>query len=118
MIFSYKGYTGEVEIDGEADVLAGHVVDIQDVVTFEGETVAEVKQAFRDSIDDYLDFCQELGQKANKPFSGKLAFRTTPEHHRQFYILAKNSGKSVNTWMDETLMMAVKNQANNVVSID
>jgi predicted HicB family RNase H-like nuclease len=67
MIFSYKGYTGEVAIDGEADILAGHVLDIRDVVTFEGETVAEVKQAFRDSVDDYLDFCQELGRKADNP---------------------------------------------------
>jgi predicted HicB family RNase H-like nuclease len=84
MIFSYEGYTGEVDIDGEADVLAGHVLDIRDVVTFEGETVAEVKQAFRDSVDDYLDFCQELGRKANKPCSGKLTFRTNPERRGKY----------------------------------
>ena len=67
MLFSYKGYTGEVEVDGEADVLTGEILNIHDVVTFEGDTVPEVKQAFRDSVDDYLNFCNELGRKANKP---------------------------------------------------
>ena len=118
MIFSYKGYTGEVLIDGDADVLAGEVLDIRDVITFEGETVPEVKQAFRDSVDDYLDFCHELGRKVNKPFSGKLAFRTTPERHRQFFMVAKSQGKSVNAWMDETLKVAAEKEAENIVLVD
>ena len=111
MLFSYKGYTGEVTIDGNADVLSGVVLDIRDVVTFEGDTVNEIKQAFRDSIDDYLNFCHELGRKANKPFSGKLAFRTTPEHHRKIFIAAKSQGKSINTWMEETLSSAADKDA-------
>ncbi|MEL6814986.1 MAG: type II toxin-antitoxin system HicB family antitoxin [Cyanobacteria bacterium J06598_3] len=117
MLFSYKGYTGEVLIDGEVDVLAGQVLNIRDVVTFEGDTVAEVKQAFRDSVDDYLDFCHELGRKANKPFSGKLAYRTTPEQHRQIFMVAKNQGKSVNAWIDEALAAAAK-EAAEIVSVD
>jgi predicted HicB family RNase H-like nuclease len=50
-------------------------LDIQDVVTFKGETVAEAKQAFEESINDYLAFCESLGQEPNRPFSGKLPFR-------------------------------------------
>ena len=75
MLFSYKGYTGEILIDGEVDVLAGRVLNIRDVVTFEGDTVAEVNQAFRDSVDDYLDFCRELGLKSKQSFVRCSLFR-------------------------------------------
>lgn len=118
MLFSYKGYTGEVTIDSTADVLSGVVLDIRDVITFEGDTVAEVKQAFRESVDDYLDFCHELGRKANKPFSGKLAFRTTPEHHRKIVLAAKSQGKSINAWMDETLSKAAEKETQQLFSVD
>lgn len=118
MLFSYKGYTGEVEVDGEADVLTGEILNIRDVVTFEGDTVPEVKQAFRDSVDDYLDFCNELGRKANKPFSGKLAYRTTPERHRQIFMVAKNTGQSLNAWIDETLAIAAEKEGDRTISVE
>ena len=118
MIFSYKGYTGELEIDGEADVLSGEVLNIRDVITFEGTTVSEAKQAFRDSVDDYLAFCEKLGRAPNKPFSGKLAYRTTPERHRQIYMAAKHQGKSINAWIDETLATAAEQASNYIISVD
>lgn len=118
MLFSYKGYTGKVEVDAEANVLAGEVLNIRDVVTFEGDTVPEVKQAFRDSVDDYLDFCNGLGRKPNKPFSGKLAYRTTPERHRQIFIAASNRGKSLNAWIDDTLAIAAEKESEQIVSVD
>jgi predicted HicB family RNase H-like nuclease len=105
-MLTYKGYTGSLEVDEEASIILGRVLAIRDVVTFKGETVAEVKQAFQDSIDDYLEFCQDLGQAPDKPFSGKLPFRTTPEHHRKVYLAATKAGKSVNAWMDEVLTEA------------
>jgi predicted HicB family RNase H-like nuclease len=75
-------------------------------VTFKARTIEEARQEFQTSIDDYLEFCQELGQEPDKPFSGKLPFRTTPEHHRKIFIAAKKAGKSINTWMDEVLTKA------------
>jgi predicted HicB family RNase H-like nuclease len=105
-MLNYKGYTGHLEIDEEAGIIFGRVLDIRDVVTFKGETIAEVKQAFQDSIDDYLEFCQELEQDPDKPFSGKLPFRTTPEHHRKLFLAAAKAGKSINAWMDEVLIKA------------
>jgi predicted HicB family RNase H-like nuclease len=105
-MLNYKGYAGHLEIDEESGLLFGRVLDIRDVVTFQGETVAEAKQAFQDSVDDYLEFCQSLGQAPDKPFSGKLAFRTTPEHHRKVFIAATKADKSINAWMDEVLVKA------------
>jgi predicted HicB family RNase H-like nuclease len=105
-MLNYKGYTGQLEIDDEAGIIFGRVLDIRDVVTFKGETVAEAKQSFQDSVDDYLEFCQELGQEPDKPFSGKLPFRTTPEHHRKLFLAAAKAGKSINAWMDEVLVKA------------
>jgi len=50
----YKGYFAKVEFDDDADIFHGEVINLRDVITFEGETVKEIKQAFHDSIDDYL----------------------------------------------------------------
>jgi predicted HicB family RNase H-like nuclease len=107
-MLSYKGYTGHLEIDEELGLLFGRLLDIRDVVTFKGGTVAEAKQAFQDSVDDYLEFCQDLGQEPDKPFSGKLPFRTTSEHHRLIYLAATKANKSINAWMDEVLIEAAE----------
>jgi predicted HicB family RNase H-like nuclease len=104
----YKGYTAQIEIDEDVGILFGKVLGIKDVVTFKGETVDELRQAFHDSVDDYLEWCEELGEEPDKPFSGKLPFRTTPEHHRQIYIAAKKANKSINAWMDEVLAKAAE----------
>jgi predicted HicB family RNase H-like nuclease len=109
---NYKGYSGQIEIDEEANILSGRVLDIRDVITFKGETIAEAKQAFQDSLDDYLEFCREIGQEPDKPFSGKMPFRTSPDHHRKLFIAATKAGKSINAWMDEVLINAAEDLIN------
>ena len=103
-MMNYKGYTANIEVDTEAGILFGQVLDINDVITFKGKTVEEAREAFQNSIDDYLEFCKELGQEPDKPFSGKLPFRTTPENHRQIFLAAKK-GKG---WMENTINAAYK----------
>ena len=107
-MMTYKGYTGQIEVDEKAGILHGRVIDITDVITFEGTTVDEIRQAFRDSVDDYLEFCQELGKEPDRPFSGRLPFRTSPERHRKIFLAAKLAGKSINAWMDDTLAEAAE----------
>jgi len=99
-MMTYKGYTGQVVLDPEASILLGRVIDTQDVITFEGTTVDELRRAFQDSVDDYLDFCQELSKEPDRPFSRKLPFWRTPENHRKVYLAAAKVGKSINAWMD------------------
>lgn len=69
-MMKYKNYVATVEFDDEANVFHGEVANTRDVITFEGETVKALRQAFQDSVDDYLEFCQERGEKPEKPFSG------------------------------------------------
>jgi predicted HicB family RNase H-like nuclease len=105
-MMTYKGYSANLEVDVEAGIIFGRVLDINDVVTFKGKTVEEARQEFQKSVDDYLAFCEDLGEEPDKPFSGKLPFRTTPEHHRKIFIAASKAGKSINAWMDEVLSIA------------
>ena len=107
-MMEYKGYIGKVEIDEEAGLLHGEIINIRDVITFEGQTVEELHQAFRDSIEDYLVFCAQRGEAAEKPFSGKFVIRLPAELHRQAYIKAKLADKSLNRWVTEILETAVQ----------
>jgi len=80
-MLSYKGYSGHVIYDDEAKIFHGEVLDTKDVITFQGQSVAEIEKAFRESVDDYLEFCEERKEKPDKPFSGKFVIRMSPGLH-------------------------------------
>ena len=102
-MMEYKGYFAKVEFDDEADIFHGEVINLRDVVTFQGQTVDELHKAFRDSIDDYLKFCAERGEAPEKPYSGKFMVRVEPELHKTIAIRARQDGKSLNSWVHDTL---------------
>jgi predicted HicB family RNase H-like nuclease len=79
------------------------VLDLKDVITFQGKSVEEIEQAFCDSIDDYLEFCRERNEEADKPFSGRLMVRLPPQLHRKVFVTARQEGKSLNQWIAEKL---------------
>jgi predicted HicB family RNase H-like nuclease len=99
----YKGYTGIVELDEESQVLSGRVIGLRDVITFEGEAVGEVMQAFRDSVDDYLEFCAKRGESPEKPYSGQFVLRLDPALHRQLALAAEEETTSLNALIEGIL---------------
>lgn len=103
----YKDYIGHVSFDEEAELFHGEVINTRDVITFQGNTVKSLKQAFKDSVDDYLDFCNTRGETPEKPFSGKFNVRIDPELHREASIAAKVAGMSLNAW----IVHAIKHEA-------
>jgi predicted HicB family RNase H-like nuclease len=107
-MMEYKGYLGRVDFDDQAGIFHGEVVNTRDVITFQGESVRELTQAFHDSIEDYLAFCKERGEAPDKPFSGQFVTRISPELHRQLNVAATVSGKSLNAWVTEQLQTAVQ----------
>jgi predicted HicB family RNase H-like nuclease len=102
-MLNYKGYSGQINYDDEARIFHGEVLDTRDIITFQGKSVDEIEIAFRESIDDYLEFCNELGEQPDKPFSGKFILRMSPKLHHKIYLKASRSGKSLNKWVVETL---------------
>jgi predicted HicB family RNase H-like nuclease len=103
----YKGYTATVSFDDEAMIFHGELLGLRDVVTFQGSSVKELKQAMADSVDDYLNYCKELVRTPEKPFSGKLLVRIDPDLHRSLAVTAKKAGKSVNSLVAEALKTVV-----------
>lgn len=102
-MLEYKGYSGNVEFDAEAGLFHGEVLDTRDVITFQGTSVEDLQQAFRDSVDDYLDFCRERNEEPDKPFSGRLMVRLSSDLHRKLYVEARRGGKSLNQLISERL---------------
>ena len=107
-MMEHKGYFAKIEFDDDANIFHGEVINLRDVITFEGETVKELKQAFRDSIDDYLDFCADRGEAPEKPYSGKFVVRVEPELHKNITIEARKAGKSLNVWVSDAISMRLK----------
>lgn len=106
-MMEYKGYIGVTECDEEAAIIHGEVINTRDVITFQGESIAEVKKAFHESVDDYLAFCKARGEDPDKPFSGQFVTRVSPSLHRQASLAAAISGKSLNAWVVEQIHGAV-----------
>lgn len=107
-MMQYKGYTGFVEYDDEARIFHGRVLGINDIVNFEGESVKEIVRAFEESVDEYLAYCEERGEKPEKPFSGKFLIRIDPDIHRKISVLAQSQKKSLNAWVTEILEESIK----------
>jgi predicted HicB family RNase H-like nuclease len=107
-MIEYKGYFAKVEFDDEANIFHGEVINLRDVITFQGQTVDELREAFGDSIDDYLEFCAERGEEPEKPYSGKFVVRVEPELHKTIAICARKDGKSLNSWVHDALAKAAR----------
>jgi predicted HicB family RNase H-like nuclease len=99
----YKGYVGVVQFDDEAMLFHGDVIGLRDVITFQGKTPEEIKKEFKTSIEGYLDWCKELGQEPEKPFSGEIHLRMSPDLHAQLAIQAKAHGMSLNSFIEGAL---------------
>jgi predicted HicB family RNase H-like nuclease len=96
-MLEYQGYIGTIEV--EDGVFLGRVAGLRDVITFEGTTFAEVKQAFGDSIDDYLAFCAQRGEPPDRAYSGRIPLRISPDTHRRAAMRAQSEGLSLNQWI-------------------
>tara|TARA_R110002020_G_scaffold316254_6_gene531319 strand:+ start:1799 stop:2164 length:366 start_codon:yes stop_codon:yes gene_type:complete len=111
-MMSYKGFQASVEFDSEDEIFSGRIAGIQDVIGFHGDSVATLKSAFQEAVDDYIETCARIGKAPQKPYSGKVMFRIDPETHRKAAMAAELSGKSLNQWAEEVLATAVEKEDN------
>lgn len=103
---SYKGYSARVEYDDEDGIFTGRIAGIRDAVGFHADSVAELREAFHEAVEDYLETCARVGKEPQKAFSGQMMFRVNPELHRKAAVAAELAGKSLNQWAEEVLSRA------------
>ena len=103
---NHKGYTARIDFDERDNIFVGRVLGLRSIISFHGETVSDLRHEFEVAIEDFLNDCKEQGVKPEKPASGKLMLRVSPEIHGAALVAAQASGKSLNQWATEVLQSA------------
>jgi predicted HicB family RNase H-like nuclease len=99
----YKDYIGSISYSAEDEVFYGKIEHINDLITFESMNAHELKHAFQEAVDDYIKFCKEKGIEPEKPFKGSFNVRLRPSLHKRAYQKARESGMSLNKFIEATL---------------
>ncbi|MFW5770853.1 MAG: type II toxin-antitoxin system HicB family antitoxin [Spirochaetota bacterium] len=108
-MMEYKGYIGSVTFDYDAKIFHGEVINTRDIITFQGKSVSEIEKAFKESINDYLEWCKKDGIQPEKPYSGKFNLRISPELHRKIAIAAQRNKLSLNKYVEKALIDELSN---------
>ncbi len=109
-LMEYKGFRANVEFDAEDEIFFGHLLGINDIVGFHGDTVGDLKAAFHEAVDDYVETCKTIGKPPEKAFSGNLMLRVDPSIHSRAAIAAESAGKSLNQWSEDVLREAAERE--------
>jgi len=96
----YNDYLGTVQYSAEDEVFYGKLEGINDLVTFEGESVSELQAAFRQAVDEYVMICQETGKEPEKAYKGSFNVRINPELHRKVVQKSLELGMSLNQFTE------------------
>lgn len=108
----YKGYSAVIEYDETGRIFHGRVIGLKDVINFYGSTPDELEQEFKNSVDDYLEFCKEQNKKPEKTYSGQFIIRTTRKNHQLIDRAAHKAGQSINKWVENVLLEKAKEYEN------
>ena len=101
--FNYKGFYGSIDFDVEASLLYGKILHVRDLVNYEGDSLSQLRVAFEEAVDDYLETCVSLGKSPDKPYTGSFNIRIGPDLHRGLAIFAGNHDKSLNLVVTEAI---------------
>jgi predicted HicB family RNase H-like nuclease len=104
----HKGYAGTIEVSIEDGCLHGSILFINDLITYEGNTVEEIKSSFEEAIDRYLAYCEETGKPADKPCSGTFNVRVGSELHRKAVETAYEHGITLNEFVTRSIQAAIE----------
>lgn len=107
-VMTWKGYSARIEYDDEDGIFFGQIAGIRDGVGFHADSVAELRTAFHEAVDDYIETCAKIGKEPERSYSGKVMFRVSPDIHRKAVIAAELRGISLNQWAEEVLQAATE----------
>ncbi len=100
---AYKDFLGSVHFNAEDELFFGKIEGIDDLVSFEGKSVKELKKAFEDSVNDYIDLCVLAKKDLEKSYKGSFNIRITPDLHKRAKRLAIMKGISLNQFIQKAV---------------
>lgn len=103
---NYKGYSARVEYDDDDGIFFGRIAGINDVVGFHADTVEDLRAAFHEAVDVYLETCAQVGKEPDREYSGKVMLRLDPELHARIAKTAELAGMSINQWGERVFSQA------------
>jgi predicted HicB family RNase H-like nuclease len=109
--FNYKGYQGSINASIEDKCLYGKILHIRDLVLYEGNTLEELENSFKESVEDYLEHCKAVGKEPNKPFKGSFNIRIGQELHEKAARRAEEIGKSLNDYIKDAIKADIESHA-------
>jgi predicted HicB family RNase H-like nuclease len=104
---TYKGYTARIDFDDRDNILVGKLLGIKDFVSFHADNVVELRTAFEEAVEDYIETCKKINKLPAKPVNGKILLRVPPEIHAAALVKAQAAGKSLNQLAIEALKREV-----------
>ncbi len=99
----HKGYTALITNDADDKAFHGRVAGIRGTVHLEAADADGLEAAFRESVDEYLDFCAAQGRPAERPIPGRLQLKLASDTHRKASAVAAASGMSLNAWLNRVI---------------
>lgn len=102
----YRGYTARIDYDAADRIFVGRVLGMSEQLVFHGASVDELHDDFEFAVNHYLSECEKEGLSPEKPASGKLLLRLSPEVHAAASIAAAGAGKSLNQWVGDAVEKA------------
>ena len=106
---NYQDYTATITYSAEDEVFFGKVIGLNDLILFEGTSVAELKQAFAEAIEDYLETCKNLGKSPDKAYRGSFNVRVPASLHKRAALVASQHQVTLNDFVKTALAYAVEN---------
>ena len=109
-ILQYKSYYASVHFSSEDEVFFGKILGIDDLVNFEGASVKELKKAFHEAVDDYLETCKEIGKEPNKTYKGSFNVRIPTSLHKEAAVFASTLNVSLNDFIKTAIDYALQHK--------
>lgn len=102
-LLKYKGFSGSVICSIEDNVIHGKIECINDLITYEAESMSDIKAAFQEAVEDYLETCEMLGKEPDRPMSGSFNVRIGSQLHKTAYLAAKEAEVSLNDFVKSAI---------------
>jgi len=107
-LLEHRGYFGTVEFSATDKVLFGRVIGINGLISYEGESVQNLKLDFESAVDDYLEMCSIEGVEPQKAYKGKFNVRISPELHKKLVVYSAEHSQTLNSTVEEAIKNYVK----------